>query len=58
MEPQEIIDIMFQIAFTAKENEWCRKADSEEFAAWIRNQYKQCGLELVPVGSSHGSIST
>jgi hypothetical protein len=53
MKKQKIIDIMFQVVEqSAQHHTW----DRENLMAWVRGQYRECGLNLVPMGSSWGEI--
>lgn len=54
---QKLVDIMFEIVFTIKDNPtWSSSLTNEEMAEWVRNQLWGCGIEVDPVGSSHGLL--
>ncbi len=51
---QELIDIMFQIAFTAAKK--MHKKSTPEIAAWVAEQLKECGFPTTPCGASWGVL--
>ena len=53
MKKQKIIDIMFQIVDRMDEYPI---QDREKRVAWVREQYRLCGLTLRSVGMSWGVI--
>ncbi len=54
---QELIDIMFQVAFTVRGDEKLRKRGPEEFAQWLVEQLKLCGFPTEPIGLSWAVIA-
>lgn len=55
---QQLINIMFEVAFLARENETLKKMDRDKFAAWIRSQLEGCGFHTVPMGCLWGVLTT
>ncbi len=53
---QELIDIMFQVGMTTKENETILAMDRDEYCAWIRRQLILCGFDVIEVGASYGYL--
>ena len=51
---QELIDIMFQVAFTAAEK--MHEKSTPASAAWVAEQLKQCGFPTMPQGASWGVL--
>lgn len=56
MSQQKLIDIMFQVGLTIHNESFFSGLSDDEVAAWIREQLKQCGYEVVPMGASHGVL--
>ena len=54
---QKLIDIVFEIALTMKENtDWVKDATNEEIAQWVSKQLSSCGYHTVPMGASWGIL--
>jgi hypothetical protein len=49
---QQLIDIMFQVALTMKNNPWFLDKSKEEVAEWLQGQLKECGFETEARGAS------
>lgn len=56
MSQQKLIDIMFQVGLTIHNDYHFSSWSNEEVAEWIREQLKQTGFEVVPMGASHGVL--
>lgn len=54
---QKLIDIVFEIALTMKENtDWVKDSTNEEIAQWVSKQLLSCGYQTVPMGASWGIL--
>lgn len=53
---QQLIDIMFQVALTMRNNSWFVGKSQEEVAEWVQKQLKDCGFETEPCGASWGVL--
>lgn len=53
---QKLIDIMFEIGLTIKDNPVLNRKSNEELATWIREQLSLCGFETEPIGASWGVL--
>ncbi len=51
---QIILDVMFE-AFSLAQAGQVPK-DRDEAFDWLRNQLRQCGIHVVPMGISHGIL--
>lgn len=56
MSQQKLIDIMFQVGLTIHNERFFSGLTNEEVAEWIRDQLKQTGFEVTPMGASHGVL--
>ncbi len=57
IEPQELIDIMFQIGLSIHINRTFFEGKSQdEVAAWIRTQLNGCDIPVIELGSSYGYL--
>ena len=54
---QKLLDIMFEIALTIKDNDSLNMKNDEEMAEWVQRQLKLCGFESKPCGSSWGVLT-
>lgn len=53
---QQLIDLMFDLAITARSSEWCKMASNESIAQWVRHNLEGCGFHTEPMGSSWGVL--
>lgn len=55
---QKLIDIMFEMVFTAATHEWFQGKSTEDIAAWVRSELANNNIHVYPVGASHGYLSS
>jgi|31_taG_2_1085359.scaffolds.fasta_scaffold66715_2 hypothetical protein len=55
---QKLVDIVFQIALTMKNNnDWVEKSTEDEIIKWVSEQLSTCGYCTRPIGSSFGLLT-
>lgn len=53
---QQLIDLMFDLALTARSSEWCKNASNFAIAQWVRHNLESMGFYTEPIGSSWGVL--
>ncbi len=54
---QQLVNLSFDLLIALHNSkDYFKDKTNEEVAAWARANYRSCGVDLVPVGSSHGTI--
>tara|TARA_R110000851_G_scaffold209517_2_gene361947 strand:- start:7436 stop:7621 length:186 start_codon:yes stop_codon:yes gene_type:complete len=54
---QKLIDIVFEVALTMKENnDWVQNATNGEIVEWVSKQLSSCGYNTIPMGASWGIL--
>lgn len=57
MREQKLVDIIFDIVLTLRENtEWLKNTSREEAAEWTAHQLRECGFDTQPIGASWGVL--
>lgn len=50
-EHQKLVDLIFSIGLTTKQNnDHFSKLDNDQYAEWVREKLKSCGVETIPKG--------
>ena len=53
---QDLIDIIFSIALTIKDNDGLKAMNNEQMAEWVAKQLRGCGFNTEPCGCSWGVL--
>jgi PIN domain nuclease of toxin-antitoxin system len=53
---QTLLDLLFEISLTIKNNKFFKKQSQEQTANWIREQLAANEIYCYPIGSSHGVL--
>ena len=53
---QQLVDIMFQIGLTTRENPIVKMMTRDEYCEWVAYQLRQCGFDTFPCGASWGVL--